>query len=197
MKDIEICDSELLVSTGLDPCSYQYFNNLWNHRTVIFNSMVDATIVESVIVPLKRFEEDDSDEPVNLILNTDGGSINDGLVVCNIIDSYKKKLNIYVLGYAYSMGSIILCSGNKNPNVTKYCYKFSTGLIHGGSKGLWGSSSMVKDTYLFQSKVDDMVRDYIIANTNITLEEYEDSECREWYLTANEMKEKGLVDIIL
>ena len=55
MKDIEICDSELLVSTGLDPCSYQYFNNLWNHRTVIFNSMVDATIVESVIVPLKRF----------------------------------------------------------------------------------------------------------------------------------------------
>ena len=42
-----------------------------------------------------------------------------------------------------------------------------------------------------------MVRDYIIANTNITLEEYEDSERREWYLTANEMKEKGLVDVIL
>ena len=197
MKDIEICDSELSVSTGLDPCSYQYFNNLWNHRTIIFNSIVDETIVESVIVPLKRFEEDDSNEPVTLILNTNGGSVNDGLVVCNIIDSYKKKLNIYVLGYAYSMGSIILCSGNNNPNITKYCYKFSTGLIHGGSKYLWGTSSTVKDTYLFQSKVDDMVRDYIIANTNITLEEYEDSERREWYLTANEMKEKGLVDVIL
>ena len=73
MKDIEICDSELLVSTGLDPCSYQYFNNLWNHRTIIFNSIVDETIVESVIVPLKRFEEDDSNEPVTLILNTNGG----------------------------------------------------------------------------------------------------------------------------
>ena len=123
MKDIEICDSELLVSTGLDPCSYQYFNNLWNHRTIIFNSIVDETIVESVIVPLIRFEEDDSNVSVTLILNSNGCSVNDGLVVCNIIDSYKKKLNIYVLGYAYSMGSIILCSGNNNPNITKYCYK--------------------------------------------------------------------------
>ena len=95
------------------------------------------------------------------------------------------------------MGSIILCSGNKNPNVTKYCYKFSTGLIHGGSKGLWGSSAIVKDTYLFQSKIDDMVRDYIISNTNITPEEYDESERHEWYLTSDEMKEKGLVDVIL
>ena len=197
MRDVEIDGTELLISTGLDSCGYQYFNNLWNHRTIIINSVIDATIVESVIIPLKQFEQDDSDEPITLILNTDGGSVIDGLVLCNIIDNYKKKLNIYVYSYAYSMGSIILCSGNKNPNVTKYCYKFSTGLIHGGSKGLWGSSAIVKDTYLFQSKIDDMVRDYIISNTNITPEEYDESERHEWYLTSDEMKEKGLVDIIL
>ena len=197
MKDIDFEDKELLISTGLDYCSYQYFNNLLHHRTIILNADVDETIVESVIIPLKQFEEDDSDEPISLILNTNGGSVNDGLVLCNIIDNYKKKLNIYVMGYAYSMGSIILCSGNKNPNITKYCYKFSTGLIHGGSKFLWGTSSTVKDMYLFESKIDEMVKNYILENTNITQEEYDRSERTEWYLTANEMKDKGLVDIIL
>ena len=183
--------------SNLDPVSYQYFFNYFEKRTIVFNSFIDESIVETVILPLKQFEEDKINEPVKLIISTGGGSVSDSLVLCNIIDNYKKPLEIYVYGYACSMGTVILCAGNKNPNVTKYCYKFSTGLIHGGSKGLWGSSAIVKDTYLFQSKIDDMVRDYIISNTNITPEEYDESERHEWYLTSDEMKEKGLVDVIL
>ena len=47
-----------------------------------------------------------------------------------IIDNYKKPLEIYVYGYSCSMGTIILCSGNKNPNVINYFYPFSFGLFH-------------------------------------------------------------------
>jgi ATP-dependent protease ClpP protease subunit len=49
----------------------------------------------------------------------------------------------------------------------------------------------------FNKKIDNMIRDYVVANTKITAEEYKLNERRQWYLTAQEMKEKGLIDIII
>lgn len=184
-------------NSNLDPIMYQYFNCYFNRRTIIFNREVDRDIVEAVIVPLKEFEEDDSNAPVRLILSTPGGSVGDGLILCNIIDNYKKPLEIYVYGYACSMGTIILCAGNKNPNVKKFCYPFSFGLFHAGYSAIEGESLSVEDQIEFNKRTDNMIRDYVIKNTNITAEEYKANERRQWYLTAEEMREKGLIDIII
>lgn len=183
--------------SNLDPVMYQYFNHYKNHRTIIFNRAVDENIVEMVILPLLEYERDDSNEPVKLILSTVGGSVSDGLILCNIIDNYKKPLKIYVYGYACSMGTIILCAGNKNPNVKKYCYPFSFGLFHAGYSAIEGESLSVEDQIEFNKKTDSTIRNYVVSNTNITEEEYKHNERRQWYLNAQEMKEKGLIDIII
>ncbi len=183
--------------SNLDPVMYQYFNHYKNHRTIIFNRAVDDSIVETVILPLLEFERDDDQSPVKLIISTVGGSVSDGLILCNIIDNYTKPLEIYVYGYACSMGTIILCSGNKNPNVTKYCYPFSFGLFHAGYSAIEGESLSVEDQIEFNKKTDTMIRDYVVSHTNITAEEYKANERRQWYLNAQEMKEKGLIDIII
>lgn len=184
-------------TSNLDPVSYQYFNHYLNHRSVILNKDVDTDIVEMVILPLLEFEKDDKEEPVKLILSTPGGSVSDGLILCNIIDNYKKPLEIYVYGYACSMGTIILCAGNKNHNVTKYCYPFSFGLFHAGYSAIEGEALSVEDRMEFNKKVDNSIRDYVVANTNITAEEYKNNERRQWYLSAEEMKRLGLIDIII
>ncbi len=190
-------DIDVLIENYTDPCLYQYYDSLLRHRTIIFNSEVGNDIVETVIIPLMNFEKDDNTEPVTLILNTPGGSIDDGLVLLNVIDNYKKPLNIIVMGYACSMGSIILCAGSKNPNVKRLCHKFSYGLIHAGSVFLGGNTSTVKDTVKFNERVEKTIKDYVLANTKITEDEYRESERKEWYLTANDMLEKGMVDEIL
>lgn len=183
--------------SNLDPVMYQYFNHYKNHRTLIFNRAVDDSIVETVILPLLEFEKDNDLSPVKLIISTVGGSVSDGLILCNIIDNYKKPLEIYVYGYACSMGTIILCSGNKNSNVKKYCYPFSFGLFHAGYSAIEGESLSVEDQIEFNKKTDTMIRDYVVSHTNITAEEYKANERRQWYLNAQEMKEKGLIDIII
>ena len=190
-------DIDVLIENYTDPCLYQYYDSLLRHRTIIFNSEVGNDIVETVIIPLMNFEKDDNTEPVTLILNTPGGSIDDGLVLLNVIDNYKKPLNIIVMGYACSMGSIIICAGSKNPNVKRLCHKFSYGLIHAGSVFLGGNTSTVKDTVKFNERVEKTIKDYVLANTKITEDEYRESERKEWYLTANDMLEKGMVDEIL
>lgn len=183
--------------SNLDPVMFQYFNHYKNHRTIIFNREVNESIVETVILPLKEYEQDNIQEPVRLIISTPGGSVSDGLILCNVIDCYKKPLEIYIYGYACSMGTIILCAGNKNPNVTKYCYPFSFGLFHAGYSAIEGESLSVEDQMEFNKKTDGMIRDYVVANTKITEEEYKRNERRQWYLDAQEMKEKGLIDIII
>ena len=183
--------------SSLDPVMYQYFNHYKNHRTIVFNRAVDDSIVEMVILPLLEFEADEDNTPVKLIISTVGGSMSDGLILCNIIDNYKKPLEIYIYGYACSMGTIILCSGNNNPNVTKYCYPFSFGLFHAGYSAVEGEALSVEDQMAFNKQTDTMIRDYVVTNTKITAEEYKANERRQWYLTAKEMQEKGLIDIII
>ena len=193
MPDIEY--TEML--SKLDPILYQYFDSLFNDRTIIFNEEIDTPILEMVIMPLLKFEKDDSNRPVTLILNTPGGSIADGLTLCNIIDNYKKPLEIIVPSYACSMGTIILCAGNKNPNVTKKCYPFSFGLFHSGQTLVSGEATSVDDIIEFNKTLDNRIKQYIIENTNITEEEYMAHHRKQWYVDSNQLLKYGLVDEII
>ena len=196
MSDLEFLGFAETTSS-LDPVMYQYFKNLLQKRTIILNSEIDENILENVVLPLKDFEEDDSNKPITLILNTPGGLVADGLMLCNIIDNYKKPLEIIVPSYACSMGTIILCAGNKNPNVTKKCYPFTFGLFHSGQTFIGGETTSVKDTIDFNEDVDNRIRQYIVENTKISEDLYEKHHRKQWYITADEMLAYGLVDEII
>lgn len=190
--------TELIGETGMNPVQYQYFNQLINHRTIVLNDSMDECIVESVILPLKVFEEDnDNITPVTLILNSPGGMASASLPLLNIIDNYKKPLNIITFGYAYSMGTLLLCSGNKNPNVKKMCYPFSTFLFHAGSLTASGETNGVRDYMDFAEQQDEQIKKYIFANTNITEEQWDKMSRREHYFDAQRAREYGLINEII
>lgn len=183
--------------SDMDPVMYQYFLNLLHKRTIILNSEIDENFLEMVVLPLKQFEEDSSNQKVTLILNTAGGSIADGLMLCNVIDNYKKPLEIIVPSYSCSMGTIILCSGNHNPNVVKKCYPFSFSLLHSGQTYVGGETASVDDVIDFNRMIDNKIKEYITSNTNISEDLYQQHHRKQWYLTADEMLEFKLVDEII
>lgn len=166
-------------------------------REIIFNGEITSDVIERVAIPLLAFANDDKDEPVTLYLHSPGGSIDDAMFLCNIIDNYPKQLKVIVLGYACSMATFLLCAGAHNPNVTRYCYKFSYGLIHAGSIGIEGDANSVKEYMEFNEQYMKKVHNYIVSNTNLTLDELNAHYHKQWYLMADEMKEKGLVDVII
>lgn len=181
-----------------DPVTYQYFNQLFNHRTVVFNDEIDNSIVESIYIPLRDFENDDSDEPVTLILNSEGGSVTDGFFLAHYLTTYKKRLNVIVTGYAASMATVLLAAGGKNNNIHRICYPSTFALIHDGYVGLpTGESKTVEDIMNFNHRLDLDIRQFIIDNTNITAEQYDAKTRHQWYLHADEMKELNLVDEII
>ena len=183
---------------GLDPVTYQYFHQLLERRTIILNYDVSDDIVERVFLPLKEFEEDDSTEPVTLILNSSGGSVSDGFFLAHYISQYSKPLNIMVPGYACSMAAVILAGGGKNENVIRSCFPCSYALIHDGYVALTAQESKTAaDIMNFNDKIDEQIKDFIMQNTNITKEEYDSHMRHQWFLYAQDMLEKGLIDKII
>ena len=184
--------------SDLDIVTYEYFNQFFNHRTILFNQEVDENIVEAIYLPLKEFEEDDIQTPVTLILNSPGGSVSDGFFLAHYLTHYKKKLNIIVLGYAASMAAVILAGGGKNPNITRKCYPSSYALIHDGYIALSPSESKTAaDIMAFNDRVDEDIRQFILKNTNIKQEQYDAQARHQWFLSSNEMLEYGLIDEII
>lgn len=185
-------------ASSLDITKYQYFHQLLHKRTIIFNSEVEESIIENVYLPLKEFEEDKSDEPITLILNSMGGSVSDGFFFANYLTHFKKKLNIVVCGYAASMAAVILAAGGNNSNITRYCYPSTYGLIHDGYVALSASEAKTaNDIMAYNNQVDADIRQFILDNTNITAEQYDAKARHQWFLSAKEMKELNIVDVVI
>lgn len=190
--------STLLEQVGFNAKDYQYFNQLLNNRTILFNTYIDEDIVEKIYLPLKEFENDSSVEPVTLILNSPGGSVADGFFLAHYISQYKKQLNIIVLGYAASMAAVILAAGGKNDKVHRVCYPSTYALVHDGYITMESSESKTAQDFMaFNDKIDNDIKNFIIKNTNITEELYDSKTRHQWFISAPEMKELNLIDEIL
>ena len=184
--------------SALDAVDYQYFHQLFHNRTVIFNQEVEESLVECVYLPLRDFENDDINTPVTLILNSPGGSVSDGFFLAHYLQQYKKPLKIIVTGYAASMAAVILAGAGKNPNITRMCYPSSYALLHDGYITIAPSESKTAaDIMAFNDQVDQDIRQFILDNTKITPELYDSKARKQWFLTAKDMLELGIVDQIL
>ena len=190
---------EELITQAMDDGSvknYQYFNMLKN-RSVIFNDECSKNIVEFVALPLINFEKDNSNDPVHLYVNSEGGEIFTSLFLCDIIDNYSKPLYIHIMGYCLSMGCVLAWAGSNNPNVHKDCYSYRIGMLHAGYITLSGTSSQGKSFMKFNQQIEDKTKDYILKNTKITEEEYDKHNDEDWWLTSEDMLKYGIVDKII
>lgn len=200
MEEFDLIDLLNIIKSavGSDAVTYQYFYQLLKKRTVIFNKDVDEDIVETVYLPLKNFEEDDSNDPVTLILNSSGGSVSDGFFLANYLSQYSKPLKIIVPGYAASMAAVILCAGGRNNNILRVCYPSTYALIHDGYVALQASEAKTAgDIMDFNNKIDLQIKNFIIQNTKITEELYDSKSRHQWFLDSKEMLELGLIDEII
>ena len=192
----EKLDAEQAILEETDIINNQY-ENLLKNRIILINDTISDLTIDKVVMPLLQMDNDGTGKKITIYINTNGGSVYDGLCLCNIIEGLKTETEIIVLGYAYSMGSIILMSGKNNPNVIRKCYPFSTALIHGGSAYVGGTASQVKDYFKFNEKFEKRIADFIVSHTNLTEDDYAAIERYEAYMDSDEMLEKGLVDEII
>jgi len=186
-----------LNGTVYDFGEMEFINHL-QERIIILNDEVDDNLVERVIIQILKWNREDEGKPtdevkdIEILLNTPGGDVYLGMVLAEVIQKSITPVTIRILGMAASMGSILAIAGHKT-----VAYEHSNILIHDGSTVLFGSSNKVKDHMKYQELKDKQIKDFIIKNTKITEEKYDEMADREWWLTAGQAKELGIVQEIL
>ena len=176
--------------------TFQYYKNL-DKRIIIINDEIDNTLLESAILPYYEMDIDGSGKPIEIIINTEGGSVYSGFNLIDLIENAKTPTTLHIMSMALSMGILIAMAGKNNPNVKTVCHPFSVGLLHSGSQYMEGTSHAVKDTFNFSQHYEDKIKNYIISHTKIDEDLYEKIERKEYWMDADEMLRLGIVDKII
>ena len=131
-------------------------------------------------------------QPILLYVASNGGDVDAGFELIDAILASKTPVYTINLGYQYSMGFLIGLAGHK-----RYATQNAKFLMHDGSNLIWNSGTKAQDQMEFQKRVEQRIKQYVIAHSNVTSEEYDSKLRVEWYLFADEAKEKGFCDHIL
>lgn len=189
-------DEESAIKSGLIEEVF-YVKDL-QQRKLFLNMNIDQFTIGDIVRHIMQYNTEDKgiapDErkPILLYLTSNGGSVDAGFELIDVIKSSKTPVYTINLGYQYSMGFLIGLAGHKRfatPNA-----KF---LMHDGSSFVWDSGAKVQDRMEFQKKVEERIKNYVLQNSQISSEEYDSKFRVEWYMFADEAKEKGFVDYII
>ena len=153
---------------------------------------MEKTIFFSAPAALKKFFPRLENMPILLYVSSNGGSVDPGFVLIDVIQQSKTPVYTINLGYQYSMGFLIGLAGHK-----RYATKTAKFLMHDGTNFIINSGTKAQDQMEFNRRVEQRVKEDILSRSKISSEEYDSKLRVEWYLFADEAKEKGFCDYII
>lgn len=139
--------------------------------------------------------EEESSEPINIYINSPGGSVNAGLVIYDCIQASNLEINVICAGMAASMAAIILAGGKKGH---RYILPHSKVMIHEPllSHGVGGSATSIKNISDSIIETRELVNKMLAKHTGKTLKEINKATSFDNYMNAEEAIEFGLCDEI-
>ena len=181
-----------------DPETLDYYERIKN-REIFWNFDIDDSLVDFSLMIIKWNKEDkgkSSNErvPIKILINSNGGELSAVLNFINVLQLSKTPVYTIGLGKTYSSAGLILLAGSKGH---RYVFQDTTALIHSGSTGAAGNTDKVLDNFEFTQRQEKRVKDFVVANTNITEKLYIKNYRKDWWLMSDEIISLGLADKII
>ena len=167
-------------------------------RKLYINFEIDENILNDITYHILRFNTEDKGKeiserkPILLYCVSNGGSVNDGFGLIDVIINSKTPVYTINLSYNYSMGLLIFLSGSK-----RFATQNATFLLHDGQNFMYNSSAKLKDAMKFEEQREQKIKEYVLSRSKLTSEEYDKNYRVEMYLYSSEAKDKGFVDLIV
>lgn len=194
--DFEIDIEKALIEGGMVN-EYFYLNDL-KQRKLFINEDIEMATIEDVARHILQYNKEDIGKPVDerapilLYVTSNGGEVDSGFELIDVILASKTPVHTINLGYQYSMGFLIGLAGHK-----RYATRHAKFLMHDGSNFIYNSGAKAQDQMEFNRRVEERVKQYILTRSKLTAEEYDSKLRVEWYMFSEEAKAKGFVDYII
>ena len=179
---------------GRQERAWDIYSRLLRDRIVFIGTPIDDFVVNSIIAQLLFLQMEDPKKDVHIYINSPGGSVSDGMAIYDTLNFMQCDIVTYCLGMAASMSTVLLAAGTKGK---RFALPNSRIMIHQPSGGAGGQTSDIsiaaKEILRWRKTIND-----ILANhSDKTAEEVEKDSDRDYYMTADEAKDYGLVDEVI
>ncbi len=174
--------------------SFDIYSRLLNERIIFLGTPINDEIANLVVAQLLHLESEDADKDISIYINSPGGSVYSGLAIYDTMQFIKPDVQTICVGIAMSMGALLLGGGTAEKRMALPNAKI---LIHQVSGGFEGAAA---DIEIHAREIIDTRRrlDEILAqHTNQELEKVSADTDRDYFMSAEEAKEYGLIDKVI
>lgn len=163
---------------------------------LMFGDIAEGTLYDLVLrirALLHMRDESKKKDPINIIINSDGGDVYEALGMIDFIQSLDVKVNTICRGRAMSAAALLLCSGTG----VRAASKNSTIMFHEMSSGIYGKSSDMKANVQHMEKLEEILVNIMSENSNKDKKFWRDITIKDYYLSPQEALELGVIDTII
>ncbi|MGM0432339.1 MAG: ATP-dependent Clp protease proteolytic subunit [Spirochaetota bacterium] len=180
--------------TGVGERSYDIFSRLLKERIIFLDGEIYDTVADLIVAQLLYLESQDPERDISLYINSPGGSVTAGLAIYDTIQYIRSDVQTICLGQAASMAALILASGTHGK---RFALPSSRILVHQPWGGAQGQSIDINIHAKEILRIKQMTIDYFAKHTGKTAKEIAADTERDYFLTAQQSVEYGIVDSLL
>lgn len=174
--------------------SYDIYSRLLKDRIVFVGAAIDDAIANSIIAQLLFLAAEDPEKDIHMYINSPGGSVSAGFGIYDTMQIIKPQVNTICTGFAASYGAILLLAGAKGKRLA---LPNSEIMIHQPLGGVQGQATDIAITANRILKTREKLAHIISVRTGQSIERVEKDMERDYFMTAEEAKEYGIIDDIV
>ena len=173
--------------------AYDIFSRLLNDRIIFLSDEVNDATASLVVAQLLFLEAQDPDKDISFYINSPGGSVTAGMAIYDTMNFIKCDVSTICIGMAASMGAFLLSAGTKGKRIA---LPHSEIMIHQPLGGAQGQASDIKIRADLILRTRDMLNKILAENTGKPIEQIERDTDRDYFMTAEQALEYGIIDKI-
>lgn len=181
----------VIEQTGRGERSYDIYSRLLKERIVFLGTEIDDIVSNLIVAQLLFLESEDPEKDIWLYINSPGGSVTAGLAIYDTMQYIRAQVCTVCIGQAASMGAILLASGAEGK---RSALPHSRIMIHQPLGGFKGQASDIEIHAKEMLRVKREINQILCRHTGKDIKTLERDSDRDFFMTAKEAKEYGVID---
>ena len=184
----------VIEQSGRGERAFDIYSLLLKERIIFLGTPINDQVANLLVAQLLYLDREDPERDISIYINSPGGVINSGFAILDTMNLIRPPVSTICVGLAASMATVLLCAGTKGK---RYALPNSTIHMHQALGGAQGQASDVEIAAREMLRLNDKVRQMISDSTGQTYEKVAKDTDRDYYLTAEQAKDYGLIDEVL
>lgn len=174
--------------------SYDIYSRLLKERIIFISDEINDTTASLVVAQLLFLEAEDPDKDIQLYINSPGGSITSGFAIYDTMQYIKPDVSTICIGMCASMGAFLLVAGEKGK---RYALPNAEVMIHQPLGGTRGQAEDIRIHAERIVKTREQINEILSERTGQPLDKIEKDTDRDFFMSAEEAKEYGIIDEVI